>query len=231
MLKDYHSDNKSFVVYKEWEQYIRLLGSDEEAGKLFKAIFAFASRGEEPDFSGALGMAFAVIRNALERDGAKWEEACSRRSEAGKKGGRPPKAKKAEGFPEKQTEAEKADKENVNVKENDIDNVNVIVNEKDAPVDASETTTTINRYGNNVFMTSEEYASLAGAYGRTAVDEYIVRYDSYIRNKNVIPYSNSFPTLKRWMEKDGVPMKQEHSYDLDRLLEHAMTNVPVYGGE
>ena len=57
-MRDYHSENKSFQVYKEWEDIVEALGSDEEAGRLFKALFAYASRGEEPDFSGALKIAF-----------------------------------------------------------------------------------------------------------------------------------------------------------------------------
>lgn len=121
MPKDYHSDNKSFIIYKDWEEYVDALGSDEEAGKLFKALFAFAKRAEEAEFVGALKMAFIVMRNSIERDGEKWENTCLVRSEAGKKGGRPSKSndfsenqaksKKAKGFFEKQTKAKKADKD------------------------------------------------------------------------------------------------------------------------
>lgn len=118
MAKNYHSDNKSFVIYKDWEEYVDALGSDEEAGKLFKALFAFAKRAEEAEFVGALKMAFIVMRNSIERDGIKWENTCSARSEAGKKGGRPLKEsdfsenqKKPNAFFKKQTKAKKADKE------------------------------------------------------------------------------------------------------------------------
>ncbi len=121
MPKDYHNDNKSFIIYKDWEEYVDALGSDEEAGKLFKALFAFAKRAEEAEFVGALKMAFIVMRNSIERDGEKWENTCTARSEAGKKGGRPSKtnnlsenqikAQKAKGFFEKQTKAKKADTE------------------------------------------------------------------------------------------------------------------------
>ncbi len=85
MPKNYHSDNKSFVIYKDWEEYVYALGSDEEAGKLFKALFAFAKRAEEAEFVGALKMAFIIMRNSIERDGEKWENTCSARSESIKK--------------------------------------------------------------------------------------------------------------------------------------------------
>lgn len=133
MPKDYHNDNKSFIIYKDWEEYVDALGSDEEAGKLFKALFAFAKRAEEAEFVGALKMAFIVMRNSIERDGEKWENTCSARSEAGKKGGRPSKAsdfsenqskaKKAKGFFEKQTKAKKADTDKDTDTETDIEKV------------------------------------------------------------------------------------------------------------
>ena len=85
---DYHTDNKSFQVYKDWEEYLTDLDI-EEIGVLFKALFAFAKRGEEAEFVGALKMVFIVMRQALERDGEKWEQTAQRRKDGGKKGGRP----------------------------------------------------------------------------------------------------------------------------------------------
>ena len=105
MSRDYHTDNKSFIIYKEWEEYIDALSSDEDAGKLFKALFAFAKRAEEAEFVGALKMAFIVMKNAIERDGEKWEQTCENRSQAGKQGGRP---QKANAFTENQEKAKKA---------------------------------------------------------------------------------------------------------------------------
>lgn len=32
MRKDYHSENKSFMIYKDWEELIDCLESAEEAG-------------------------------------------------------------------------------------------------------------------------------------------------------------------------------------------------------
>lgn len=111
-MADYRTDNAVFLVYKDWETLFDTLDSNEEAGELIKALFAFAKRGEIAEFSGALKMAFIFMSQQLDRDGHKWEETCLSRSEAGRKGGRPPKAKeskKTNCFFENQKEAKEAD--------------------------------------------------------------------------------------------------------------------------
>ncbi len=85
MEKDYHFDNKAFVMYKEWEQYFSALDSTEDAGRLIKALFAYAARDEEPDFSGNLKMAFMFMKNRIDEDGRKWERKCAANSENSKK--------------------------------------------------------------------------------------------------------------------------------------------------
>ena len=90
MEKNYHTDNNSFVVYKDWEELVRALDSDADRGRLFLALFLYASTGKQPvDFSGALKMAFLVMKNAIDRDGHKWEQTCENRAINGKRGGAP----------------------------------------------------------------------------------------------------------------------------------------------
>lgn len=125
-MADYHTDNAVFLVYKDWESLFDSLDSNEEAGELIKALFAFAKRGEIAEFSGALKMAFIFMSQQLERDGLKWEETCNKRSESGKKGGRPAKAKeskKTNCFLEKQKKAKEADTDTVTDTEKDTDTV------------------------------------------------------------------------------------------------------------
>ena len=92
-MANYHEDNASFMVYKDWEQLFESLENMEEAGELIMALFAFAKRGEIAEFKGALKMAFVVMSQQLERDGIKWETTCERRKAGGCKGGRPAKPK------------------------------------------------------------------------------------------------------------------------------------------
>ncbi len=85
--KNYRTDNKSFMLYKEWETLFSLL-SEEEAGLLIKSLFAFASRGEIPqtdNTNSALQMAFFVMSQQIQRDGEKWERSCETRAENIKK--------------------------------------------------------------------------------------------------------------------------------------------------
>ena len=132
-MADYHTDNAVFLVYKDWETLFDTLDSNEEAGELIKALFAFAKRGEIAEFSGALKMAFIFMSQQLERDGHKWEETCNSRSEAGKKGGRPSKqkeSKKTNCFSEKQNKAKEAD--------TDTDTVTDTVTDTDTETDNAE---------------------------------------------------------------------------------------------
>ena len=88
----------SFVMYTEYRQHIERL-TDEAAGRLLKAVMEFAA-GEQPaPMDGAEGMAFSFICAQVERDDKKYRETQKKRSEAGKLGGRPPKARQAIAFP------------------------------------------------------------------------------------------------------------------------------------
>ena len=92
MAKNFHTDNKAFMLYKDWEDIFQALDSREEIGELVMALFAYAKRGETPKLSGGVKIAFLMMRAAIERDGIAWEEMCAQRSECGKKGGRPKKS-------------------------------------------------------------------------------------------------------------------------------------------
>ena len=92
MAKNFHTDNKAFMLYKDWEDIFQALDSSEEIGELVMALFAYAKRGETPKLSGGAKIAFLMMRAAIERDGMAWEEMCAQRSECGKKGGRPKKS-------------------------------------------------------------------------------------------------------------------------------------------
>jgi hypothetical protein len=79
---------KSFVLYTEYAQQFAIL-SDEQAGKLIKAIFGYTEFGIEPEFDdGMLEVAFSFIKCYLDRDSEKWEDVRKKRAEAGRKGGK-----------------------------------------------------------------------------------------------------------------------------------------------
>ena len=84
------SENKgksSFVLYHDIRAPLELL-SDEDRGKLFLALLDYSEYGVTPAFNGALQMAFAFIRAALDRDADAWEAKREKRREAGSMGGK-----------------------------------------------------------------------------------------------------------------------------------------------
>jgi len=79
---------KSFVLFNDLSKPIKSL-SDEEAGKLFKAIFEYQNGGIEQELSGASEMAFTFIKQQLDRNHERYEIICERNRTNGAKGGRP----------------------------------------------------------------------------------------------------------------------------------------------
>ena len=126
------SDKKSFVMYESWGAAIEKM-SNEQAGELIKAIYAYQKDPDAVPQDPALAFVFELIKQQLDADSQRYKEACAARSEAGKKGGRPKtnasdkkqmvseESKKSKCFSKK---AKKADNEYDNdLKENTLEGV------------------------------------------------------------------------------------------------------------
>ena len=74
----------SFILYNSFYDPLKLL-TDEQLGRLFRAIFEFNINGSE-EVSNDIKMAFAFIKNQLIVDSKKYENTLKRKSEAGKRG-------------------------------------------------------------------------------------------------------------------------------------------------
>ena len=100
----------SFVLYSSLTSAFIECMTDEQAGKLFRAILAYAKGEKVPTMGKVLKMAFSVISAQMERDFDKWEHIRKERQKAGKKGGmatakgkkRPKKSSQANGSKSKQ---------------------------------------------------------------------------------------------------------------------------------
>ncbi len=81
---------KSFMVYFDLEDQTEDL-TNEELGELFRAMMAFASRGEvkEKFDSPAVKSAFGFVKVTLREDKLKFERKCETNRRNGAKGGRP----------------------------------------------------------------------------------------------------------------------------------------------
>ena len=82
------SDKKSFVMYESWGAAIEKM-SNEQAGELIKAIYAYQKDPDAVPEDPALAFVFELIKQQLDADSQRYKDACAARSEAGKKGGRP----------------------------------------------------------------------------------------------------------------------------------------------
>ena len=106
----------NFILYKDYKPNIDIL-NDAQAGKLFKAIFAYVEDRTEPNFKdGMLKMAFNFIQTQLERDLEKYKIRIKANQDNGKKGGRPKnpkKPKKPSGFNNNPVKPKKGDNDYV----------------------------------------------------------------------------------------------------------------------
>lgn len=117
----------SFILYQEQKEIFDSL-TDNEAGKLIKAIFEYES-GQSPKLNKTLSLVFIPIKNALDRNRQKYEAQVEKNRENGKKGGRPKKANESEdnpnnpsGFLGNPTKAKKADNDNEHDNDSEYDN-------------------------------------------------------------------------------------------------------------
>ena len=135
-------NKKSFLLHKDSLNVLDEL-TDEQAGKLFKAIKNYQN-GIDTKLDFGLKMAFLPFKNQFIRDLEKYKDQCGTNSKNGKLGGRPKKAKESEKSESVILKAKKADSDNDSdsdtvsdsVSKNDkyfIINGNEIVNEN--PVD------------------------------------------------------------------------------------------------
>ncbi len=214
---------KSFVMYTNNGKQFSML-SDEQAGKLIKAIFKYAESGTEPDITddGMVAIAFSFIKEQLDINAEKWEETCRKRSEAGKKGGRPPKANAFSGFEEK---AKKAD--NVNVNDNDIVNENE--NEYPPISPKGELSLKNNTFDEfwEIYPNKSAKVSALKAWNKLNPSESLVNIimsalktqcNSYQWKKEegrFIPHASTWLNDRRWEDAPKDFKNKEHSYNLD----------------
>ena len=83
-------EKASFLMYLDYEEQFNLL-TDEQIGKLIRAIFIYENTGEVEELDGMLKMAFSFIKTQLDRDREKYQARCEKNKENAKKGGRPKK--------------------------------------------------------------------------------------------------------------------------------------------
>ncbi len=80
--------SNSFILFNDLSEPIMSL-TDEEAGKLFKAIFEYRNGGLKQELTGATNISFMFIKQQLDRSEEHYDMICKRNRANGAKGGRP----------------------------------------------------------------------------------------------------------------------------------------------
>jgi len=113
------SKRKSFLLHFDSLSVLDDL-SDEQAGKLFKAMKAYHF-GEEVELDSLVKVAFSPFKNQFVRDEEKYEKTCKARAEAGSKGGKQKQQNLANASKSKQSLANLADSDSKNKSDSDSD--------------------------------------------------------------------------------------------------------------
>jgi len=136
-----------FLIYNDYRETLSML-SDDELGKLIRAIFEYEINNIVPELDKTIMMAFNFIKTDLDRNSNHYDSICERNRNNGLKGGRPRNPNNPVGILVTQQNPEKPKKAK--------DNVNINVNIKDKDSNNSETLEFANKYltkWNEVFGT------------------------------------------------------------------------------
>lgn len=136
--------NKSFILHLDSLSILEKL-SDEQAGKLFNAIYQYQKTGKVIELDFALDLAFTPFLNQFLRDSEKYKKICERRREAGSSGG---KQKVANASKSNQKVANLADSDSKN--DSDSDSKNENDNKKEINKEKSEEPSSENSSEENV---------------------------------------------------------------------------------
>ena len=195
---------KAFYSYMENEEKLNML-SDEQAGRLYKALYAYSRTGEKPDLSDdpLLAYAFADFVIDIDRDRERFSNTCERRAEAGRKSGeaRRTNADSAEQKGTKRT--------NVNFVEQKGTNTNK-TNETESEAEAECTNvhkekSIKEKFGEfqNVLLTAEEVHKLSERFPKTW-RQMVERLSQYIAQTGK-RYKSHYATILSWGAKEKPP--------------------------
>ena len=224
---------KSFILYADYIKHIGKL-TDEEAGRLFKAIFEYVNEGRLPDLDGMAAMAFSFISNQLDSDLRKYETVCQKRAESAKR--RWQKNDDAEGINNDVEKECKSMQMHTNAvtcinlhSDSDIDSDIDIENDIDIDSDSGSVLHNMRPRGahHTIHLTEQDYKNLCEKYGQAIIDQYINKIDQYLTANGIKPYPNHYQTIIKWLEDDKVKPLPTTSYDVDAIFQHALTTTPT----
>lgn len=183
----------SFILYTEQKEVIDKL-SDEQAGKLIKAIYKYVETEKMPELDKLLDIVIIPFKQNLDRNKEKYNKISEIRAKAGAKGGKQKK--------QKQTKEINCN-DNVNDNVNENDNVNVNDNDKvsDSCVDGLQKI--IDFYNENIGLITPYGVEVLEDYSKDMPTDLIIyaMQISVEANKRTIKYIKAI--LNNW-QKAGI---------------------------
>ena len=193
----------SFILYTEQKEVVDKL-TDEQAGKLFKAIYEYAETEQMPQLDSLLDIVIIPFKQSIDRNTEKWEEIKKKRSEAGRIGAEIKKqkqAKEANAKFAKQSTANQAVNVNVPVNVNENVTTTVVNNASDSCIDGLQKI--INFYQENIGLITPYGVELFTTYANEMPCEVIIfaMQKAVEANKKTIQYIKAI--LNNW-QKAGI---------------------------
>ena len=231
-----NENKKSFILYSDWERYFLAL-SDQQAGKLLKALFAFVSRDEEIELEPMAQMAFMFMSDQIRRDTQKWEEVCEKKRVLGARGGKA-RGKNINASKEKQIEANASNEmqnearasnevqieagasNEMQNEANQADTVTDTVTETETVTDTvTETETDINREQSSAFaaglsvgLSMADIRALISKCDESTFHHYVRKLRSW-SEKTGKKCSDPAFTIGKWIEEDKTKQLQSKGFE------------------
>lgn len=189
----------SFILYTEQKAVIDKL-TDEQAGKLIKAIYGYVENGEMPKLDNILDLVITPFKTILDKDKAKYEEVSKARAEAGSRNKKTNENKSEQKQTKETNENKTKQKKQMKTNENKINNCDD--NEYDNDNDIKKENIK-KKYGEyeNVKFTDEEFEKVKAYFPKDYMRR-IQSLDDYIQQTGK-KYKDFVATLKNWARKEG----------------------------
>ena len=205
--------------------------SDDEVGKIFRAILIYTNETEEPEFDDrAMKVVFRHIKKYIDSANENYDKKVQANRVNGAKGGRPKKddeenpknptvIEKTERFSEKPNKSHTETES-----ETDIETVSECECETE-PDGVAHTHTKSYGENKNVMLSDEEYERLTERMGGGKRSEYIEKLSDYMASTGK-KYQSHYATICSWFRQDGG-QKPSTSFDMDEIIARG-ERLPVY---
>ncbi len=203
--------------------------SDDEVGKIFRAVLNYTNEAEEPSFEDrALKVVFRHIKKYIDSANENYSKKVQANRLNGAKGGRP----KKEAFenPKNPTVIEEterfSEKPDITYTESETETKTEIESDSECESESeNKAHMRTKKYGenNNVELSDDEYGRLAERMGVSNRNNYIEKLSDYMASTGKV-YQSHYATIRNWFRKDGG---SKPSYDMDEIMRRA-EQLPVY---